>query len=218
MKRLLRIFGPCLVLALGATIYWAPTLIHAMDHGLARVSLADLEAGKLPTDTRNLVVTGVQPGTTFVTVDQKEDGRSTSDPLMYVPLLLPGDRPSGRVKVVVEDHYANYSDYAGRHQPSSDHDLLAGALDEGPPTEVQGTVRNVLWEGIDHPDDVSKRFAEGGILLDADPILLDAADRVIDQRFAGIAIGAAALLGLLIGLALDGEARKRARAAAAGST
>jgi hypothetical protein len=211
--RLLRIVGPVLVLALIATVYWLPTLIHAMDHGWATVTLADLEAGKLPEGTHNLNITLAQPGATFVTLDERKNGRSVGGTKMYVPLRQAGESDSGKVKVLVLDDYSNYSDYTGI--APTDEGLLGMRGGKEPPTEFKGVLRNVLWEGLDKADEVSTHLLKGGIFLENDPLVLDATG---DSRstFALITIVGAALVGLFIGLSIDKEARKKKAAQTVG--
>ena len=116
--------------ALVGALIAAPHIVHVLDRGSATGTVAQIARGELP--SRNVSVTGKVLAARGVRMEVKEKDKETKVSF-FMPISDPGDEASP-TQVVVHTYYNEVFDAVARP-------------DE--PMQFEGTVRDVLWEGLD---------------------------------------------------------------------
>lgn len=174
-------------------VMFAPMLIHGLDDGEARTSVAALARGERP-GTRNLVVTG------RAAVDRLVVAVPDADPppavvTAWVPLVEPDWDGTSPVSVVLEV----------RGRPIETVTAL------GERGEFAGLLRDVLWEGLEERR--RRAFVERGVLLAPDVALVEYGVTARDDL--ALALGVLGLMAVMLVGVVVVQRRKRAPAVAA---
>jgi hypothetical protein len=123
------LFPPGLAL-LGALVA-APHIVHVLDTGSGTATVAQVAAGTLP--TRNVTVTALARVDRGLRLSDRKSRSLEEKTSFFMPLSDPG-AADGPTLVVVHTFYNEIFDAAERP-------------DE--PLQLEGTVRDVLWEGLE---------------------------------------------------------------------
>lgn len=171
--------------AVGAVL-GAPHALHLLDRGSATATVAEVAAGKL--GSRNVTVTAMvfaDRGLREVVTKQKS--QTSPKVSFYMPIADPG-AADGPTQVVVHTWRDEVFD-AAEHPER--------------PAEFKGTVRDVLWEGLD--GDVKKDLAALHPLADDVKLLELESTGQVDDVLWGVG---APVAGLLLGLLAASNALK----------
>jgi hypothetical protein len=176
---------PPLFALVGAAVA-GPHVVHVLDRGSAMGTVGQVARGELP--SRNVMVSGLvlaERGVRMEEVGQKNQGTKVS---FFMPVLDPGTEAEP-TQLVVHTHYNEVFDALERP------DL---------PMQFEGTVRDVLWEGLDTE---TKELLAAAHPLSPDVKLLELKGT---QKFDDVLWGyGAPLAGLILGLLAASGAQPR---------
>ncbi len=172
--------------AVGALL-GAPHVLHLLDRGRVPATVAQLAAGKLP--SRNVTVTAmVFADRGLREVVTKQNSQTSPRTSFYMPIADPG-AADGPTQVVVHTWHDEVFD-AAEHPER--------------PIELEGTVRDVLWEGLD--GEVKEDLAALHPLAGDVKLLELESSGHVDDLLWGVG---APLAGLLLGLLAGSNALKQ---------
>ena len=127
-------------LALLGALIAAPQIVHLLDRGSTQATVAQIAAGTL--SSRNVTVTALAFADRGIKeVVTKQKSQTSPKVSFFMPIADPGTDPEGTL-VVVQSYYNEVTDAAERPDM---------------PIQLAGTVRDVLWEGLD--GDMKKSLA-----------------------------------------------------------
>lgn len=136
-----------------------PQLVHGLDFGQDRISVASIAKGKRP-DSRNVVITSAQAKLSesieVTTTSTKGGVETSSSTKFFVPLVTDSWDKSQPVHVVLETDELTTAEEAKLERS----------------TKFSGVVRDVLWEGLDRGErdyfvnDVGLSLAEDVMLVE----------------------------------------------------
>lgn len=176
-------------LALLGALIAAPQIVHLMDRGSTQATVAQIAAGTL--SSRNVTVTALafsERGMSEVVT--KKNSQASPKVSFFMPIADPGTDPEGTL-VVVQAYYDEVTDAAERPDV---------------PLQLEGTVRDVLWEGLDGD---MKESLSAIHPLSSNVKLLDLArSGKFDDTLWGYG---APLLGLILGLFIANGMKPKAR-------
>lgn len=164
--------------ALAGALVAAPHLVHALDKGSTVATVAEIAQGKL--SSRNVSVTAlVLADRGLRQVITKEKSQTSPQVSFFMPIADPGGE-QGPTLVVVQTFRNEVFDAA-------EHPEI--------PIRLEGTVRDVLWEGLD--GDVKKDLAtQHALSPDVKLLEIHGTGNVDDRLWAY----GAPLAGLILGL------------------